>query len=117
MRKNKFYSVETEVDGVPLSTAELEHQVSQVIKLAGESRATPVGALTSENRDTWTDARQALIDASPKNAKSLEKIESAVVVVALDDKAPVTREDVSWGCWTGNGRNRWYDKHQCRTGV
>ena len=41
---------------VPLSTAELEAQIVQVIKLAGESAAVPVGALTSENLNSWTGA-------------------------------------------------------------
>lgn len=36
-----------------------------------------------------------------------------MVIVCLDDTSPVTRDDVSWATWVGNGRNRWYDKHQC----
>ena len=112
VRKNKYYEVQMDEDGIPLSTAELEAQISQVIKLAGESRAIPVGALTSENRDIWAEARENLIKASPKNAQSLERIESAIIVVPLDDKIPVTREDISWKCWVGDGRNRFYDKHQ-----
>jgi len=35
-----------------------------------------------------------------------------MVVVALDNSRPTTREDLSWGTWVGGGRNRWYDKHQ-----
>jgi hypothetical protein len=50
------------------------------------------------------------------NAKNLEQIESAMIIVALDDTKPVTREAISWGCWAGDGRNRFYDKHQ-RTRV
>lgn len=50
--------------------------------------------------------------ASPLNAVALERIESAIFVIALDDTKPVTREDISWQCWVGNGRNRFYDKHQ-----
>lgn len=82
------------------------------MQLAGSEAGPAVGALTSENRDIWTDAREHLINASPLNAASLERIESAIVVVALDDTKPVTREDVSKACWTGDGRNRFYDKHQ-----
>ncbi|KAG8982888.1 Carnitine O-acetyltransferase mitochondrial, partial [Tulasnella sp. 427] len=112
VRKNKFYEVAVIVDGVPLSTKELEAQIAKVVKLAGSEKAPAVGALTSENRDVWTDARDALLKASPVNKKSLERIESAIIVVALDDTKPVTREDVSKACWTGDGRNRFYDKHQ-----
>jgi carnitine O-acetyltransferase len=112
VRKNKFYAVKLTHDGKPLSTAEIESQIKRVIETAGSQHAVPVGALTSENRDIWTDAREALIKASPVNAASLKQIESAVIVVALDDTKPVTREDISWQVWAGNGRNRFYDKHQ-----
>ncbi|KAG9035876.1 Carnitine O-acetyltransferase mitochondrial [Tulasnella sp. JGI-2019a] len=112
VRKNKFFEVPVVVDGTPLSTKELEVQISKIMSLAGSSAGPAVGALTSENRDIWTDAREELVKASPINAASLERIESAIVVVALDDTKPVTREQVSHACWVGNGRNRFYDKHQ-----
>jgi carnitine O-acetyltransferase len=88
-------------------------QIERVIELAGDTPATPVGALTSDNRDNWTDARAALLAADPANAASLEAIESAMIIVCLDDTKPVTREEISMACWVGNGRNRFYDKHQC----
>ncbi|KAI6030704.1 acyltransferase ChoActase/COT/CPT, partial [Pisolithus orientalis] len=113
VRKNKFFEVPlATVDGKELSAAELEVQIERVIRLAGSESGVPVGALTGENRDIWADAREALLAASPLNAKSLERIESAAIVVCLDDARPVTREHVSWACWVGNGRNRFYDKHQ-----
>ena len=61
---------------------------------------------------TWLQARQRLIEASPANEAALKRIESAMVVVALDNSNPTSREDLSWGTWVGDGRNRWYDKHQ-----
>ncbi|CAL1713056.1 unnamed protein product [Somion occarium] len=113
VRKNKFFVVPlADANGRELSAAELETQIENVIRLAGNTKAIPVGALTSENRDTWTDAREALLAASPSNAASLEAIESAMVIVCLDDTSPITREQTSWGCWVGDGRNRFYDKHQ-----
>ncbi|KAI8986185.1 acyltransferase ChoActase/COT/CPT [Trametes punicea] len=113
VRKNKFYKVPlADPSGRELSAAELEVQVEKVIAMAGNDKATPVGALTSENRDTWADARAALLAASPSNAASLEEIESAIMVVCLDDTKPVSREDASWQCWVGDGRNRFFDKHQ-----
>lgn len=68
--------------------------------------------LTAENRDAWADARQIILDASPDNKKALERVESAIIVVALDDSKPVTREQISRGIWVGDGRSRWFDKHQ-----
>ena len=62
-------------------------------------------------------ARESLISASPINKSSLERIESAIVIICLDDKEPITREDISWQCWVGDGRNRFYDKHQCKNST
>ncbi|KIJ62738.1 hypothetical protein HYDPIDRAFT_114433 [Hydnomerulius pinastri MD-312] len=113
VRKNKFFEVPlASPDGQELSAAELEVQIERVIKLAGDDKGVPIGALTSENRDIWADAREALLAASPLNAKSLERIESSAIIVCLDDTKPITREDISWACWVGDGRNRFYDKHQ-----
>ncbi|KAJ7643971.1 acyltransferase ChoActase/COT/CPT [Roridomyces roridus] len=113
LRKNKFFLVPlAHPSGEELSAAELEIQVNRVIQLAGDSAGTPVGALTSDNRDNWADARAALLAADPSNAATLEAIESAMILVCLDDTKPVTREDISKACWTGDGRNRFYDKHQ-----
>ncbi|KAJ7784367.1 acyltransferase ChoActase/COT/CPT [Mycena metata] len=113
VRKNKFYTVPlAHSSGQELSAAELETQIERVIEMAGDTAATPIGALTSDNRDHWTDAREALIAVSPVNATSLEAIESAMIVVCLDDSKPVTREEIATACWVGDGRNRFYDKHQ-----
>ncbi|KAF9555322.1 acyltransferase ChoActase/COT/CPT [Agrocybe pediades] len=116
LRKNRFYVVPlANSAGVEFSAAEIEAQLQNIIAHAGSSpHPTPIGALTSDNRDLWADAREALLAASPsgKNAELLKKIEGAMIVLALDDTKPVTREDISWQTWVGNGRNRWYDKHQ-----
>ncbi|KAI0457781.1 acyltransferase ChoActase/COT/CPT [Xylaria acuta] len=108
IRKNQFFKIAHEVDGQQLNTTELEAQFAKVYKLA--QRAPAVGALTSENRDVWTDARKVLLDASPKNAAALEAIESASFVVCLDDASPVTLEERARQYWHGDGQNRWYDK-------
>ncbi|KAK7469358.1 Carnitine O-acetyltransferase mitochondrial, variant 2 [Stygiomarasmius scandens] len=116
IRKNKFFAVPLiNASGHELSAAELEVQIERIINQAGSAPSpVPIGALTSDNRDIWTDSRSALIAASPSgvNAKNLEVIESAMIVVCLDDTKPVTREDISWACWVGDGKNRFYDKHQ-----
>ncbi|KAI0702256.1 acyltransferase ChoActase COT CPT [Cytidiella melzeri] len=113
IRKNKFYSVSlTTPKGRELTAAELEVQVERVLQSAGEEKGVPVGTLTSDNRDVWADSRKALLAASPANAATLQKIESAMILICLDDTKPVTRDDASWACWVGDGRNRFYDKHQ-----
>ncbi|SPO02621.1 probable carnitine O-acetyltransferase precursor [Cephalotrichum gorgonifer] len=109
IRKNQFFKVLHEVDGKQLNTSELEQQFKRIYDLAS-TPVTPVGALTSENRDVWTDARQTLLTASPANAAAIEAIESASFVVCLDDAAPVTLEERAHQYWHGDGANRWNDK-------
>ena len=116
IRKNRFFVVPlVDITGNEYNAAEIEIQLKNIIAHAGsEPSPTPVGALTSDNRDLWTDAREALLMASPsgKNAQLLKKIEGAMIILALDDTKPVTREEISWSTWVGDGRNRWFDKHQ-----
>ncbi len=108
IRKNQVFKIAHEVNGQQLNTTELEAQFAKVYELA--QRVPAVGALTSENRDVWTDARKILLDASPKNTAALETIESASFVVCLDDASPVTLEERAHQYWHGDGQNRWYDK-------
>lgn len=108
IRKNQFFKVLHEVNGTPLNVSELEQQFRRVYELAQQVPA--VGALTSENRDIWSDARELLIKVSPQNKASLETIESASFVVCLDDASPVTLEERAHQYWHGDGANRWYDK-------
>lgn len=110
VRKNQFYKIMHEVNGQQLSTAELEAQIRRVLELAKDNKVPAIGALTSENRDVWTDARKVLIDADPANKAALETIESASFVVCLDDTAPVTLEERAHQYWHGDGKNRFYDK-------
>ncbi|KAG7287753.1 hypothetical protein NEMBOFW57_007268 [Staphylotrichum longicolle] len=109
VRKNQFFKVAHEVGGKQLNTSELEQAFRRVYELAGE-RVPAVGALTSENRDVWTDARAVLLAADPSNAKALEAVESASFVVCLDEAKPVTLEERAHAYWHGDGQNRWYDK-------
>ena len=82
-------------------------QFNHVISLAEATPSPfPIGALTSDNRDPWTDECSALMDASPKNVELLQKIGSAMIMVALDNLKPVMQDDINWETWVGNGRNR-----------
>jgi carnitine O-acetyltransferase len=108
MRRNQFFKVLHEVGGRQLNTTELETQFKRIYELA--QPVPPVGALTTENRDVWADARQRLLDASETNKKSLREVESSSFVVCLDDAAPVTLEERAHQYWHGDGANRWFDK-------
>lgn len=108
IRKNQVYKIYHEAAGQQLNASELEKQFRRVYEIA--QQVTPVGALTSENRDIWSDARELLIKVSPRNKASLEAIEAASFVVCLDDASPVTLEERAHQYWHGDGANRWYDK-------
>ncbi|KAJ9164690.1 Acyltransferase ChoActase/COT/CPT [Coniochaeta hoffmannii] len=108
IRKNQFFKLMHEVDGRQLNTTELEAQFRRVYELA--QRVPSVGVLTTENRDVWTDAREILLSADPKNKKAMEAIESASFVVCLDDASPVTLEERAHQYWHGDGLNRYFDK-------
>jgi carnitine O-acetyltransferase len=108
-----------------------------VIRLAGNEKGLPIGSLTSDNRDNWAEvsifqfhpqvsdrpnqpllkARKVLLAASPSNLASLTAIDSAAILTCLDETSPITREDISRCCWVGDGRNRFYDKHQCKPSL
>lgn len=108
VRKNRFYKVLHEIDGQPLNASELEQQFRRIIE-KGE-RGPGLGFLTTENRDVWAAARSTLLSVHPSNATALQTIESASLLVALDDATPVTLEERARQYWHGDGSNRWFDK-------
>ncbi|XP_032794300.2 carnitine O-palmitoyltransferase 2, mitochondrial [Daphnia magna] len=68
----------------------------------------PIGYLTAENRDTWANARQLLME---NNSGQMEDIDSALFNLVLDDVG--TDNDpvkISKLFLHGNGANRWFDK-------
>ncbi|KAI8061163.1 acyltransferase ChoActase/COT/CPT [Gongronella butleri] len=110
VRKNKYYVIDTFHQGKQLSTSELQQQFERVIAQAGDNKGPAIGALTADNRDTWTEARDLLLAAHPNNENALNKIETSSFVVCLDDAAPTFRDEAVRQCWHGDGRNRFFDK-------
>jgi len=108
IRKNQFWKVAHESNGKQLNTAELEQQFQRIYEKA--DKAAPIGALTSQNRDVWSEVYPRLKAASDVNAASVEAIESASFIVCLDDASPVTLEERAHQYWHGDGSNRWFDK-------
>ncbi|KAL8949779.1 MAG: hypothetical protein Q9222_004141 [Ikaeria aurantiellina] len=108
IRKNQFFKLFHSINGQQLNAAELETQYRRILSTAEKSPA--IGALTSQNRDIWTSARELLISANPANATALETIQASSFVVCLDDASPVTLEERAHQYWHGDGQNRWYDK-------
>ncbi|KAK9478892.1 acyltransferase ChoActase/COT/CPT [Lipomyces japonicus] len=122
IRKNRFYILLHDINGIQLSTVELEAQFQRIINEADALGEAPaIGALTSENRDKWVEFRNHLVAADPVNSELLERIQAASFVVALDDSTPVTLVERARNMWHGDGANRFYDKPVqfivCQNGV
>lgn len=89
--------------------------ISHVENLAEPS--VPVSVLSSWQRDSWAIARNHLLAMEPQlHRDNLNKIETALFAVALDDHS----NGIDNKSWTrtmfcghqglGNGHNRWFDK-------
>ncbi|XP_065194202.1 carnitine O-palmitoyltransferase 1, liver isoform-like isoform X2 [Sycon ciliatum] len=68
-----------------------------------------VAALTGQDRDTW-GRQYARLRGNETNSASLEAIETAALMVILDDSEPETDTEIALCCFTGNGANRFFDK-------
>uniref|UniRef100_A0A182PDF7 Choline/carnitine acyltransferase domain-containing protein n=1 Tax=Anopheles epiroticus TaxID=199890 RepID=A0A182PDF7_9DIPT len=100
-----------------------EQLLSELKKIASKEgngqRASPVGILTANHRDSWARAYDTLM-ADPTNRSSVEAIQQALFVLSIDREMPeklgtdhiLTASDllIHGGGSTGNGGNRWYDK-------
>lgn len=109
---NRFYKVHHHTpEGTPYSVGEI---YAQLLAVEADARgkgpsATPVGALTSVNRDLWTSAYGELLK-SPVNEFLMLQIHAALFVVCLDLTAAETLAEREAAWWHGDGQNRFYDK-------
>ena len=118
MRRGRVFTVDAaDTSGTPHTTARLERQLREVVRLAdSEAQANVcvdagVGILTTWHRDSWAEARAHLLAAGDgTNQQSLEKIETAFMVLCLDHEAPADGEQRARAAWHGDGHNRWFDK-------
>ncbi|ODQ78958.1 hypothetical protein BABINDRAFT_162044 [Babjeviella inositovora NRRL Y-12698] len=110
--KNRFYKIyHHNTQGQQLAPLEIHQQLVQAVADAHAKgvQEAAIGALTSVNRDFWTNAYADLAQ-NASNQVSLDAIHAASFVVCLDDSSPVTTHDRAHMCWHGNGTNRFYDK-------
>jgi carnitine O-acetyltransferase len=108
--KNNFYKVNHhDANGNPISKAQIYQQLSLIVNNNVPKSTTPIGILTSLNRDEFVDAYNQL-QKSPVNSESLETIFASSFVICLDDTKPVSVEEKSALFWHGDGQNRYFDK-------
>ena len=88
--------------GTLASTSDIYNQLKSI----SEDRAppaVPVSVLTSEERDTWAVARSEL---EATNKETLNQIDSAILLLCLDDDNVDKFEDAVPSFLRGNGQNR-----------
>ncbi len=99
-------------EGKPVNGDTLLAQFESVVRAAQSPDAHDqwLGALTACNRFKSARMRERL-GRNPVNAASLETIDTALLTVSLDlDLEPGSLEDITRLGYSGNYRNRWYEK-------
>ncbi|RTE82468.1 hypothetical protein BHE90_002981 [Fusarium euwallaceae] len=66
--------------------------------------------LSADDRTSWAENRQALMDLEPTNKETIDMVEAAAFLVCLDDTEPAEAEDRIRDMMMLKGFNRWVDK-------
>ncbi|MEE6466731.1 hypothetical protein FKM82_007035 [Ascaphus truei] len=97
----------------PLDMSQFQ-KMFNTCKIPGITSDSIANYFKSEERTRWALTREHLINLDPKNASHLEKIQSSLFVVSLDDACPYgTPEDysqITFLALTGDPTIRWGDK-------
>ncbi|XP_038650305.1 carnitine O-palmitoyltransferase 2, mitochondrial isoform X2 [Scyliorhinus canicula] len=109
MRNGHFYTFDViDQDGRITKASEIQAHFKYILS---DPRPPPefcLGYLTSENRDTWSLLRHSLLEAG--NAQVLNKIDTAIFCICLDDMTVTDHLELAHNMLHGNGLNRWFDK-------
>jgi len=95
-RKGYFFSTKfVDEYGDPLPLEVMESKLQRIVQLAGEAEARGdapmLGWLSSNDRDSWADARDELLKAGgAKMEAALEKLQSGALLLCLDDEVSVS---------------------------
>ncbi|RZF35631.1 hypothetical protein LSTR_LSTR008602 [Laodelphax striatellus] len=127
MHKNHAFKLDVvTAEGTAVDSKQLAQSFKRILELSRKP-AEPIGILTSNDRDSWSDA-YALLTGNAENVRSLQAIAESLFVLCFDDKyrpgdqrADCGRDpdrdmnDCGQLCMHGggsshNGGNRWYDK-------
>ena len=91
-RKGYFFSVNfVDEHGDPLPLEVMESKLQRIVQLADDAEARGdapmLGWLSSNDRDSWADARDELLKAGgAKMEAALEKLQSGALLLCLDDE-------------------------------
>uniref|UniRef100_A0A8C8B3A0 Carnitine O-palmitoyltransferase 2, mitochondrial n=1 Tax=Otus sunia TaxID=257818 RepID=A0A8C8B3A0_9STRI len=109
LRHGNFYVFDVlDRDGNMLKPSEIQAHLKYILSDNSPAPAFPLGYLSSENRDTWALLRKNLLDNG--NEAALQKVDSAMFCLSLDDFSVKDFVHLSHTMLHGDGANRWYDK-------
>ncbi len=113
--RGHFFSMDiVDDDNNVLPFDALEGGLERCIDLAKEKTMPQLGYLTTSDRDTCAKNRDLLIRAGGKKMlKALERIESSVALICLDETNTTKSDDFTNEIWHGGYglyMNRWFDK-------
>lgn len=111
VRRHRFFAVEViDSEGQRLPDGDLMVQFNRIIAAADAAHPAPqIGVLTAARRPDWARARDRLA-AVPLNRQSLDTIDRALFLVALDTDVAPNFEDLARAGLHGQKGNRWHDK-------
>ncbi|KAJ4203077.1 hypothetical protein NW759_015276 [Fusarium solani] len=66
--------------------------------------------LSADDRTSWAENRQALMDLDPTNKETIDMVEASAFLVCLDDTEPADAEERIRDMMMLKGFNRWVDK-------
>lgn len=86
------------------------HAFNLILENSSSPNEFPVGSLTSMERSSWAKLRNRLKEIDPANTDSIDQIEGALAIIALDKNEYRSNSEMFKGMLCGNPSNRWYDK-------
>uniref|UniRef100_K7GH40 Carnitine O-palmitoyltransferase 2, mitochondrial-like n=1 Tax=Pelodiscus sinensis TaxID=13735 RepID=K7GH40_PELSI len=109
MRNGHFYVFDVlDPVGNILHPSEIQAQLIYILQDADRLPEFSLCYLTTEDRNIWAAVRQQLVEAG--NEDNLQKIDSAVFCLCLDNISPKDDTELSHCLLHGHGFNRWFDK-------
>ncbi|XP_074850301.1 carnitine O-palmitoyltransferase 2, mitochondrial-like isoform X2 [Carettochelys insculpta] len=109
MRNGHFYVFDVlDPFGNILHPSEIQAHLIYILQDADHLPEFSFCYLTTEERNTWAAIRQQLLEAG--NEDNLQKIDSAVFCLCLDNICPKDDIELSHCMLHGQGFNRWFDK-------
>ncbi len=114
VRNERLYALDVlDEHGRPYAVEDLERALGRIVTDAS-GPGLPVGVLTTDRRRTWARVREELlVGGSASTRPSLEAVEAAILVLALeDDPSPPSPRSSNAArlMLHGAAGNRWFDK-------